>query len=475
VVYPGLVDAHGGVKLGLPEAERGEGHRPWAAERAVQGFTPHRKAAAHVSATAQEIAALAAQGVVASAAHPGGGLAPGHSVVLMHRGGAAGWRVIVADEPGVVLAFEGARGAYPGTLFGVVAHLRQAFADAARQEAIRVAYARDPRGLPVPAYDPDLAVLRRLAAGDLPVFFLADGAEDIRRALGLARELGFRPMIVGGQEAWREAAALRAAGVPVLVSVDFPEPREWKPDAPAEEPLGAAAAREKQRLEDLYANAGRLAAAGVPIALTSGGGKAELLAGARKAVAHGLAPAAALAALTGTPARLLGIPAVARVEPGMAATFLVANGDLLAEGTTVVHTFVEGHAFAGRSGARSGGGAAASAAGATAADVAGTWSLRLAAQGTEFDLRMTLEQEGGTFHGTLTGGIGAGAIRDGRIDGDALSFTLVIQAGGQAIEGQATGTLEPDGRITGTGSTPMGGFRFTATRSGGAAAEGGAR
>ena len=135
----------------------------------------------------------------------------------------------------------------------------------------------------------------------------------------------------------------------MLVSLDFPEPEEWKPAREDEggggeegEPLDPAAVREKERLENLYANAGRLAAAGVAFALTSGGGGAELRAGARKAIEYGLSEEGALRALTTTPATLFGVPELALLEAGRAANFVVTDGPIFAKETRVLYTFVEG-------------------------------------------------------------------------------------------------------------------------------------
>ncbi|MBN3585938.1 hypothetical protein JYB64_26455, partial [Algoriphagus aestuarii] len=88
---------------------------------------------------------------------------------------------------------------------------------------VAVRFARDPRGIQPPAYDPDVAVLQDAMQGRVPVFFAADRAEDIRRVLDLSRSYGLRPIIVGGREAWKVAAELQKRDVPVLVSLAFPK------------------------------------------------------------------------------------------------------------------------------------------------------------------------------------------------------------------------------------------------------------
>src|SRR4029079_2406163 len=107
----------------------------------------------------------------------------------------------------------------------------------------------------------------------------------IRRVLDLSDRYKLKPVIVGGDEAWQGADLLKARNVPVLVSLDFPKAQYWKPEEKKDAgALDVAELKEKKRLEEIYANAGKLAQAGVRFALTSGGGKADLREGARKAI-----------------------------------------------------------------------------------------------------------------------------------------------------------------------------------------------
>ena len=55
--------------------------------------------------------------------------------------------------------------------------------------------------------------------GGTPVYFRVHSAEDIRRVLDLSAQYSLRPIILGGQEAWQVAGRLKAANVPVLVSL----------------------------------------------------------------------------------------------------------------------------------------------------------------------------------------------------------------------------------------------------------------
>lgn len=355
-VYPGMVDAHGSAPVDFPEVEDLQSVLPWDPPRDAQGFTPHRLAAEYLTGSGADGHEARAAGVIAAGIHPDGGMAPGQSAVLLFRKEARSPRETVArPSAGLALSFQGARGVYPSTLFAVMAFLRQMFEDAGRQGLIRTEYARSPGDMTLPRWDPDLEALRQASSGQLPVFFSAASAGDIHRVLDLAEEIGFRPIIVGGEEAWKASDRLRAVGVPVLVSVDFPRPMEWDPDGADTTALEPGAAKEKKALENVYANAGRLVEAGITMALTSGGRGGDFREGIARAVEYGLSEADALRAVTVVPADLLGIPNVVTVAQGMSANFIVTDGPLFHEGTGILYTFVEGQLEKGSPARRSGG------------------------------------------------------------------------------------------------------------------------
>ena len=256
---------------------------------------------------------------------------------------------------------------------------------------------------------------------------------------------------MGGAEAWRVADLLRARQVPVLVSLVFPEPKQWDPEDAAEEPLDAAAEREKQDLEKRYANAGRLAAAGVTFALTSGGGEADIREGAGKAIEYGLTEDAALTAVTASPAGLLGLEYLTRVEVGMAATFVVTDGPLFGEDTKVLYTFVEGGleevSTADANGEP------------PTVDVTGVWDVE-----TSFgNSKATLTQDGVEVSGSIESPRGRAEIQSGKVSGNELTLTIHVDAGDEAFDITYTGTVEGD-EMKGTVETPFGSSVWSAKR-----------
>ncbi|HSG82268.1 MAG TPA: hypothetical protein VLC48_08465 [Gemmatimonadota bacterium] len=467
-VYPGLVDAQGEADYEFPEIEidRSE-FGSWDPPRYAQSFMPSRLVVNHLTATGEDVGDQRRSGVVAAALVPGERLMPGSGTALVFRTDAESPAQLVAKPvTGPAMYFRGAQGGYPGTLFAVIAFYRQTFEDARHHQTHVEAFQRGAQGVMPPTNDPDLDIMIGLMNGSQPAYFGVDLARDIQRVLALAREYGFRPVIVGGEEAWKVADELKAANVPVLVSLDFPEPERWKPEEEGtngDDELDAATWREKQRLEEIYSNAGRLTAAGVTIALTSGGGDADLLEGARKAIEYGLSEAAALRALTTTPAGMFGLERLIRIEGGRPATFIVASGPLFAEDTEIRYTFVEGGLEKGKEKRGAGGDA-------PAVDVTGTWDITIDAEGQSIAAKMTVTQDGADFDGSMTTPFGEAKVQDGVVSGSSISFSIIFQMGGESMEVTAEGSVEGD-EASGSGESPDGSFTWQAKRTAGGPGE----
>ncbi len=171
--------------------------------------------------------------------------------------------------------------------------------------------------------------LQGFLSGAGPVVFDVDRASDIRQVIALAGREKLRAVIKGGQEAWRVAPELAAAHIPVVLN-----PLD---DLPASfDVVGAT-------LE----NAARLNRAGVTIAFSLDDPQPHNIRKVRQtagiAVAHGLPPEAALAALTRNPAEIFGVASrngsIARGRP---ADLVLWSGDPLEVTSLADRVFIEG-------------------------------------------------------------------------------------------------------------------------------------
>jgi imidazolonepropionase-like amidohydrolase len=167
--------------------------------------------------------------------------------------------------------------------------------------------------------------------GEQRLFVHADDLKQIRAALAFARRHELKITLVGGLDAWRLAAELKAADIPVIITGTDRLP-----------------ARRDDDFESAYANPARLQAAGVRYCLAGEaagdhGKDRNLGLYAARAAAHGLTPAQALRAVTLSAAELLGVAAeLGSIAVGKRATLIVTDGDPLEVATQVKLAFIDG-------------------------------------------------------------------------------------------------------------------------------------
>src|SRR5207237_9553380 len=113
----------------------------------------------------------------------------------------------------------------PRALMGIIAHTRQALLDAGHQARLRKAFEAGGRKGKRPPADPALEALVPLLEGKLPVVIEADTRDQIDRALDFAAEFKLRPILFGGRDAWKCAVRLKREKVPVLLRLDFTDPK----------------------------------------------------------------------------------------------------------------------------------------------------------------------------------------------------------------------------------------------------------
>lgn len=234
---------------------------------------------------------------------------------------------------------------YPGSLMGAIALIRQALYDARWQQQ-RLAWQAKRIEAERTAPNDALAALAPLLAGKQPAIFATRDELDYDRALAIAREFHLKLVLAGNGHEYRMAPKLAAAGVPVIVPLDFPEaPAVEDPDAALDVSLA-----DLEHWRWAPYNARVLAEAGVPFAFTAAGLKKpeeEFWKRVRKTVADGLDENAALAALTTQPAAMLGVAAeLGTLQPGRLAHFVVADADLLyRDDARIYETWIDGHRY----------------------------------------------------------------------------------------------------------------------------------
>lgn len=349
-VYPGLIDMGSAAGLALPPAPRAESPRTTEdVERVKADYLrrAHFRAADVLDPASPALSGAAAAGITAILATPDGDAIRGQSALIT--------TALPPDEPQIGAVADPRKGplvlrapvalhvtfsprpagggAYPNSLMGVIALMRQTLLDG--QQYGRAAATPTAGSV----YDPALDALQPALAGRLPVAFQADTVAEILRALDMAKGFSLQPIVTGGREAGLVVDELKAANARVILSLNYPtRPESLAPDA--DEPLAALRARAQAPT-----TAAALDKAGVPFAFASAGldKPADVVKHVAKAVQQGLARERALAALTLDAARMAGVAdRMGAIEVGKLANLVVASGDLFDEKTEVKHVFVHG-------------------------------------------------------------------------------------------------------------------------------------
>ncbi|MDP2324479.1 MAG: amidohydrolase family protein, partial [Gammaproteobacteria bacterium] len=349
-VYPAFIDAASSVGLDTEAAAApGRGARGGAEEKRLgirhelKAVRPEDGVIDRVDLTHASIATHREMGFAAAHVLPDKGVFRGESAVLILREAPAP-EIVARDRAAQVIALETSSfmaREYPSSTFGAVATVRQVFFDAARQGEWSERYAANPAGMPPPGYRSSDAPLIAVLRGDLPPVFVVINGLDPGRFSDLAREFNLSGLIVARGLGDREVD-LRAAGMPVLLPLEMPD----KPDLKDADSVIETGLLQMQKTLLAPGLPAALDAAGVEVAFVTAGMKStrrfpENLAAVVKA---GLPPEKALAAVTTTPARLLGLSrSMGTIEPGKQANLLVVEGDLFTEKPAIRHLFVQGY------------------------------------------------------------------------------------------------------------------------------------
>lgn len=220
----------------------------------------------------------------------------------------------------------------PNSLMGAVALLRQAFYDA---DWYKRAGSREQANL-------SLDALNRIRS--LPAVFDATDKLAVLRADKIGDEFGIQYVIRSAGDEYQRLDEVRATGASLIVPLNFPAPYDVE-DAWDADNVSFA---ELKHWEMAPSNAGRLAGAGIPFALTTAGLKAktDFWANLRKAIENGLPEQKALEALTTVPARLIRADdQIGTLQKGRVANFIITSGNLFGADNVIYENWIRGKPY----------------------------------------------------------------------------------------------------------------------------------
>ena len=314
-VLPGFIDAH--AHLGVHEEAEG-----WAGQDTNERTSP-------VTAQVRALDAINPAdlgfrdaimgGVLAVNVNPGSSNPIGGQTVAIKCRGRTVDDMVLREPAGLKSALGenpkrtyGERKETPSTRLGTAAVIRGAFVDALNYQAKLAAAGAD--SAPVER-DLKLEALGLVLRREIPWRQHCHRADDIATAMRIAREFGYDLVIDHGTEAYLLADQIAAASIPVIIG-----------------PLFTSRSKVELRNRSL-ANPGRLAAAGVKIAITTDHPVVPihfLIHQATLAVKEGLDPVTALRAVTIHPAQIIGCAdRIGSLATGKDADIVIWSGDPL--------------------------------------------------------------------------------------------------------------------------------------------------
>jgi imidazolonepropionase-like amidohydrolase len=328
-VYPGLIDPInqlGMVEIGQVPASRDD--------REVGRYNPQIRALTGINPHAEAIPVARANGITTAMSAPASGIIRGMGTVIQLSGDTPE-RMAIKDTAALVIDFPNPDGEQwdDPSLEGDDIEEFVALFERATLYARRPSTADDPTA----PFEPNvtnrdalfLEAMVPAVTGRVPVFFWASQERNIRSLLLFLDSFpDVKPVILGGDHAFRLADELAQREIPVIVT----------------SAIGLTSDREDP-VTTAWENAAMLHAAGVTVAFgTSSVGQARNLPyhGARSA-AYGLPRDVALRAVTLTPAEILGLGGeLGSIEAGKRADLIVTTGDPLQIVTRVERAFIAG-------------------------------------------------------------------------------------------------------------------------------------
>ena len=318
-VLPGFIEVHGHVGV----HEEAEGWAGNDTNEMTEPVTAHVRAIDAINPADLGFRDAISGGVLAVNVNPGSGNPVGGQTAALKCWGRTVDEMLLRAPSGMKSALgENPKRVYgdqhktPSTRLGTAAVIRGALVDAANYLQRIDEEQRKPEGERKPVdRDLKLEALGQVLRREIPWRQHCHRADDIATAMRIAAEFGYDLVIDHGTEAHLLADIIAAKGIPVIIG-----------------PLFTTRSKVELRNRSL-ANPGRLASAGVTIAITTDHPVVPINFLAHQAalsVKHGLDREAALQALTINPARIAGIDdRLGSIEPGKDADLVIWSDDPL--------------------------------------------------------------------------------------------------------------------------------------------------
>ena len=462
-IYAGFIDglSHAGIPRPRTDPrDNDDVDDPGNPPRDVAGIQPDRQAHTMLDAGDKSLTDLREAGFTVAHAVPHGRMLPGSGALILTAGDTPEALVLRRDVS-LFAQYEGGDDVYPETPMAIIATMRQLYREAERRQRIETLYASNASGMERPEYSAEHYALFPTLDGRQPVMFYTDGALETYRTLSLHEELGFPLLLAGLHGAMDATDAVEASGAPVFLSMVLPEADD-EPDSlrvtydpnlrtashtDVEAEVANLKARVRQERQRYYQHAAMLQERGIPFGFSTKDVKTgDIKDNLRTMIENGLSEDAALAALTTTPAEILGLSqSMGTVEAGKMANLVVTTGPYFDEESRIAWVFVDGVPYEMDDEPRRRAGE-----GGALVNPVGEWRYEVSTPQGNFPGVLTFEGSRDNLAGTVTSAAGDAPqdITDISVDDNTISFAfdggtmgrimMTVTLFGDELEGSVT-------------------------------------
>jgi len=221
---------------------------------------------------------------------------------------------------------------YPSSMMGSIALLRQTYLDA-------LWYKNNPAAEGI-----NLTLQKWNEQQSLPQIFEANDKWNVLRADRIGDEFGVQYIIKAGGNEYQRIREMSATGASFILPLNFPAPMDVEDVHDAH----YISLSDLKHWELAPGNPAQFEKAGIPFCITMSDlrDNKQFWPNLRKAIQYGLSETRALEALTTTPAKLLGLSDhLGTLTPGKIANFIITNGPLFEEKTTILQNWIQGNKY----------------------------------------------------------------------------------------------------------------------------------
>ncbi len=459
-IYAGFIDglSHAGVIKSKDDLSRERPKDPGNPSPESAGISPQNEVRNSLNPSEKSVEELRGLGFTTVHVVPYGGMLPGHGAIIQLNGKKAD-NMVIEDNFSFFSQLTGAPRVYPSTIIGVMAKWRELYRQSLQLKNYALLYASNRTGLNRPISDRILESFYPVIDKRMPVIFEADQRLEVNRILTLQADLGFSLMIGDLKEGWDVIEKLKASGTKVFLSLDLPEkisgeekkdpnspdkktePEKDKPKVVTPE----TEALEKRRAVSMALYDGQASAfqqANLKFGFSTFSAKPkDIRPNLRRMITAGLTEDQALTALTTHAAQLLGLTdRMGSVEQGKIANLVICDKPYFHEKSNVRYVFVEGIMY------QYAPGDVLKSVPNLVINIVGTWTVTTEGFQGKPEEKVTIQQDGNNFSGSVTGGEleQAASLESIGLNGSTLMFSYNVQDGGQSYKVNVQATVEGD-------------------------------